>query len=572
MFATYVPQTRTHDNDLTEAGLNRLTDLLLRLHHDFDYVDEEALAEAAVDGGRLRVGEEEFELVLVPPMTHVRLSTVEALERFASAGGRVLGVLSTPRTAFGHDGTLVDIGARFDSLVGTDGEVQEHDGGGLGAFVPGDAGVVLDGAAAAAPLAEGLHSAIALLIEPDVEISNEEVFCVHRVREGRELYFVVNPTKEAQRARMSISGDASPLLWDPSTGQERPATAVDRDGSRTSFDLNLPPVGSVFVLTAEPDVGGDGRGAMAPHEASPRRDNEAVVVDGPWTFEAEDDNALLITAWRAADERDGASAASYASGPIDGGWWLPVVAGAWSFQLPAEPDRPFPIPVWFRASFEVTDTPERLALILDGLDGSDVRVHLNGTTVDADRRRSRFDAQMKELDLSPHLRTGTNELAIRLVVERNTGGIVDHLKLVGTFAIDGDAEKGYRIIAPRSGARPAPWTEQGYPFYSGTGVYRARFDAPPVGDGERAVLEVPMGDDVVEAEVNGRSAGVRLWDPYAFDVTDLLLPGENEIALRVANTIANLLNGVDRPSGIAGAPKLVAVSSKARVGARQREA
>jgi hypothetical protein len=81
-----------------------------------------------------------------------------------------------------------------------------------------------------------------------------------------------------------------------------------------------------------------------------------------------------------------------------------------------------------------------------------------------------------------------------------------------------------------------------------------------------------MGDDVLEAEVNGRSAGVRLWYPYAFDVTDLLLPGENEITLRVANTIANLLNGVDRSSGIAGAPRLVAASSKARVGARQREA
>jgi hypothetical protein len=103
-------------------------------------------------------------------------------------------------------------------------------------------------------------------------------------------------------------------------------------------------------------------------------------------------------------------------------------------------------------------------------------------------------------------------------------------------------------------------------------VYRARFEAPPVGDGERVVLEVPMVDDVLEAEVNGRSAGVRLWDPYALDITELLLPGENEITLRVANTIANLLNGVDRPSGIAGAPRLVTVSSKARVAARQREA
>jgi hypothetical protein len=54
------------------------------------------------------------------------------------------------------------------------------------------------------------------------------------------------------------------------------------------------------------------------------------------------------------------------------------------------------------------------------------------------------------------------------------------------------------------------------------------------------------------------SAGVRLWDPYVVEVTDQLREGENEVALAVTNTLANLLNGVDRPSGLAGAPTLVA--------------
>ena len=66
-----------------------------------------------------------------------------------------------------------------------------------------------------------------------------------------------------------------------------------------------------------------------------------------------------------------------------------------------------------------------------------------------------------------------------------------------------------------------------------------------------------MRDDVLDVEVNGRSVGVRLWDPYEVDVTDTLVPGENEVTLRVANTPANLLNGVPRPSGLAGAPRLV---------------
>jgi hypothetical protein len=68
---------------------------------------------------------------------------------------------------------------------------------------------------------------------------------------------------------------------------------------------------------------------------------------------------------------------------------------------------------------------------------------------------------------------------------------------------------------------------------------------------------MPMRDDVVEVFVNDERAGVRLWDPYELDVTDLLRPGENRLEIRVSNTPANLLNAERRPSGLAGPPALV---------------
>jgi hypothetical protein len=42
------------------------------------------------------------------------------------------------------------------------------------------------------------------------------------------------------------------------------------------------------------------------------------------------------------------------------------------------------------------------------------------------------------------------------------------------------------------------------------------------------------------------------------EVTPWLQEGENVLELRVANTLINLLEGVARPSGLCGAPQLVA--------------
>jgi hypothetical protein len=593
MFAAYLPQTRTEQSEAVEGGLNILTDLLLRLHHDFDYLDEEVLATAELDGGRVRVADEDYELVVVPPMAHVRASTLDALERFAAGGGKVLGVLLAPSAAFGPAG-MEDAQERVAALLGApagpggDGLAlsrREHPSGGLGAFLAGDPALLGKGPGEARDrFATALAGGIGSLIEPDVEISNPEVFCLHRRRDGRDLYFLVNTTFEGQAMRVRLPGGPRPMLWDPSTGEERPAAARHEDGW-TAFDLTLPPVGSVFVVTGgDPPVDAPQprpRAAGAPErEGSPagepvgeavhtptagpaaaRPGGTTLELAGPWTFTAEDDNALVATGWVACPEGDRAAPEAYADPDLDEAGWQSVVAGAWAYQLPVEPDRPWPIPVWYRVGFDVEDLPDRLALLVDGFDGDDPRVWLNGRPVPWAPVRSRIDAQMGELDLTGAARRGGNVLAVRLVLRDATGGLVDHVKLVGSFELAGGAEGGWRIAARQDGpAQPASWTDQGFPFYSGRGVYRTTVEVPAELADRRLLLEVPMRDDVLEAEVNGRPAGVRLWDPYQVEVTGMLRPGPNEVALRVANTPANLLNATPRPSGLAGRPRLSEVT------------
>ncbi len=743
MFATYTPQSHNVLGDRTESDFNTLTDMLLRLHYDFDYLDEDVLAEAEIGNGAIRLGNEAYELLILPSMAHLKLSTVERLEQFVGAGGRVLSMIFLPDKAFaphppapsptreegeqasfnnttlplspsgkveqvkindeslplspsgkveqvkindeslplspggrGGQGVreLVDISDRIGTLFGVDpAESQrsfrdcheidvierEHAGGGKTSFlrsyalarqVPlrlqrklgtlgraesphfvieteGDASryyyappegereeITAEVVAERQAIAQTLRRAIGALIAPDVVIDNPEVFYLHRVKESQDLYFLVNPTFSVQKARVTLSGNVRPVLWDPSTGDERPIAPWRFVDNGTQFELELAPAGSAFVLAMpapeaqivdtnvvvevieddhaegytqarEPyvvfDRGGRQRRLVAPAADVAR----PLMLDGAWEFEPEDPNALVIGKWLARAAAPGEPESIYTDSAADTNGWLPMVPGAWSYQLPAEPDAPYPIDVWYRIGFQAEYLPPKLDLIVDGFSGSGWKLFVNGEPMSTAPVRSAFDSQMKAVDITQHARAGENVIALRLTVTSPTDGLLDLLKITGDFSVqgphppapspaaageggqmqaaagEGEQVRGgrtYRIVAPRREIAPEAWTTQGYPFFSGRATYRRRFQLPREFEGQRIIVEPAMADDALELLVNGQSAGVRLWAPYAIEITDLLRPGENMLELRVANTLVNLLEATERPSGLSGAPWLVA--------------
>jgi alpha-L-rhamnosidase len=630
MFATYRPQERTPLGDRIEHDFNAVTEIFLRIHRDYDYVDESLLAAAPAKDGRLVVGDERHALVVVPPMAHIQLATLERLERFVAEGGRVMGAVLLPGEAFGADG-LVDVRERVGRLFGVDpagvgrldpdaalGIVEQaHPGGGRTAFLtaaslsrglpearqrelrqPGvpesdrfvvepqesgetrhrltlEDGTTIDvGEEVAAErrrIREIVADAVGSLIEPDVRISNPDVLYLHRVNDERDLIFLVNSTQSPQRAQVSLQGEVRPHLWDPSTGESTPIVPWRVQDGRTVFELELAPIGSAFVVPAADDglrvtaVSGlvvdaiqDGRlrghAAGGAVEATVERDGRPQVAradagaaidpvemtDG-WELELEGRNALVVSEWVARAESAG------------DGDWLPMVQGAWSYQIPTEPEGDYPIPVWYRIAFDVEDVPARLHLLIDGFAGIEWRLLVNDAPCEATPVPSGLDAQITAVDISGLVQAGRNVLAVRLLVGAPTDGLLDLVKLVGDFRVTA----GGAIAAPAKPARPAPWTEQGCPYYSGTAVYRSTAELPESLDGVRVFLEADAGDDVLEAIVNGEPAGVRLWPPYGIDVTEQAVPGENAIELRVANTAINLLSAQPRPSGLREAPRLV---------------
>src|SRR5215207_2756741 len=317
MFATYTPQTHNALGDRIERDFNTLTDLLLRLHYDYDYLDEDVLANAELDGPIIRIGDEMHELVVLPPMAHIKLSTLQKLEEFVEKGGRVLGTIFLPNQAFTSTGSiteLIDISDRVRALFGVDPletqqmfqkqtglEVleQEHAGGGKTAFLrsyalnrqlpmriqqeldaPGKTEspffvieseertsryffvpeegqrqeITDEVTAERESVGDALEQVLSSLIEPDILIDNREVFYLHRQNDGQDIYFIINPTYMPQQAHISLPGQIQPVHWDPSTGVEKLVTPSRVVDGRTHFDLELSSVGSAFIL-AKPHQG-----------------------------------------------------------------------------------------------------------------------------------------------------------------------------------------------------------------------------------------------------------------------------------------------------------------------------
>lgn len=70
---------------------NALSEQLLRSQCEFDFIDDDQLAAAAVENGALRIGRMRYDTLVMPPSTWITDQAAAAVERFRTAGGKVVG-------------------------------------------------------------------------------------------------------------------------------------------------------------------------------------------------------------------------------------------------------------------------------------------------------------------------------------------------------------------------------------------------------------------------------------------------------------------------------------------------
>jgi len=388
-----------------------------------------------------------------------------------------------------------------------------------------------------------------------------DIIHYHYVRDGRHLVLLANTSRECGydfTLGLSCTGEVE--IWDAETGTGSPCLVAREHAEGLELPLSLPPVGSVLVVVdpapscpRTPVVASDlplerlerGRavaltaasgtyrvtvgspaGELRQVAATVRNLPPVVELGGEWEFATLRPNALPLTGWQLALEsrRNG---------------------------------------LHYTTSFQAEVVPAEARLVLDGLAGEKAwersaqvpyEVQLNGEKL-AFAPGDYLDHCMYEADLAGLLREGANRVEILTQGNLYEAAALRHPPLlVGRFAVAPGAR--LRLVG-EPGTLSGPWDEAGYPYYSGLGSYCRRFALTVAQAQSRLFLEMEAPGDLVEVLVNGKSCGVRAWEPWRVEVTAAACRGENELELRIANSLQNLLVQEPKPSGLLGAVRLV---------------
>ncbi len=204
------PKAKDVDDAWREASKE-----VLACRRDFDYLDEDALGKAQVSGGKIRIGQCAYSVLVLPHVTTLKYSSLQKIAKFAASGGKVISYGAVPVNR--EDAGPAD---EFHALV-----ERLWDGGKV-------VQVATLGALGKA------------LGRPDVQISPEtrEVYYQHRALAGGDVYFLVNNSKEPVSGTFSFRAQGKPQVWDPSTGETRVVKATG------PLKLSLKPRSGLFVV------------------------------------------------------------------------------------------------------------------------------------------------------------------------------------------------------------------------------------------------------------------------------------------------------------------------------------
>jgi len=599
-WANYVPQERNYLFDVIEKDFYYLTDALLRIHRDYDYIDEEILQKAEIIGNKIRIGRESYSVLFLPPVTTIKTTTLRKIKEFYENGGKIVAAVLLPFQS-AEQGEDEEVSKTVKKIFGVNpieiakkikyGKDKskitviktENKSGGQAYFIK-----TRNPLHVVKPI-QLIERTLSEIVEEDVRIDDPEIMYLHKAKGEVDLYFITNPSEESRQFTIDLKGEGKPEIWNPENGEITDIPVYTIENDRTKMPLSLHGHNSLFIVlkpkNKQPHITNTnvivdkiekiGKNSLnftayaekpceAYVEVSHRNQEKKVSMgkfEGPqiialpqnWRFTLEDENALLLERWKIkVDEEEKG---------LDEGWhkleyndseWIDAQCGPLSAYLDEAPNA-----IWYRSKLFVKGGNVE-KILLDGIKGQAFRIFINGKPVKKEGSSSKLDVNIIEVDVRGKVRLGENVLAIMIKPSSLKDGLLDPIRLLGSFEVQAEGKQLFLTSLREEILSGKSWTEQGFPYYSGTLTYEKEIYIQPSIIRKKILLDCGNVRDHLEVIINGKHVALKLWRPYIIDLTSQLKAGKNEIKLKVTNTAANIITGKKVPSGLLSNIKLIA--------------
>ena len=511
---------------------------LERINLGYDIVGEEMLQACTIlpngefaPSGKVRKGN--YKAVIVPYARLVPSSVLAFLEKLKSKKGTIIFIDEAPQGSI-EDGVTATFASRIKKLL------QSKTG------------------KASVALLRDLEAACAE-IRPVVSLSMlgkkcTDIFTSHNATEGMDMYHMhnISPTQD-YTVTMEIPEQKNMFLVDCTKAEVHELLDIQKHDKKCRINLTFLPKQTYFIVSSsqklQTTILGKGKKHLVNTLGSLPRSYRIVLKD-QWQFNPASLNMLPLANW---NTRIG----------------LSREFGSYS--------------LFYEAYFEVRDIPNTCLLVLGALTGNTtyqrcvsqekpLEVTINGTRVsdtgapgyanpavmpdatvpvqDISVIQSLFGNSTYTYSIKEHIRKGINRISLRTL-----GMVFDPLTIVyppliaGSFSIvKGSA--GWILSTTSPVVGHDSWTRYGYPYLSGTGIYKQVFELP--GEYTRLVLRFSQVSDTIDVSVNGNSPTILNWHPMELDITDACNSKRNELTVRIVNTLDNILRMNNRPSGLIG--------------------